>query len=314
MRHLLLLLCVLGVTACGGSWSNRNLEFVAALPSRAALASNLPSSGSSAQPLSSRRDGLNAGEPSQAYADTRKANADFNGLLDFFLGVLDSVRAVPPTSRSGESRTWGPFVAKDNPGFEFQLIIALVSTDPRDTYAWKLQARRLGTPTFFDVVKGAFQASAETVRKGMGQIEVPVKDFRDQLQVDSTFKGIDSISLGYFTAGFPTTSTLAFTFSPGNTSGFSSLGYAARRAEDGSGAMGFSLKSADANISRLDLVSKWRADGAGVTVSTVGEGNYRGATRVECWNTAFKVTYFKESWPGGQESGAQADCVSVEGL
>jgi len=309
----LFLFSVLTLTACGGTWSNRDLEFIAALPSRAALAAKLPASATSTQPLS-RSDGLNAGEPSQAFAETKKAATDFNGLLDFFLGVLDTVRAVPPTSRDGESRTWGPFTAKDNPGFEFQVIIALVSTQPQDTYGWKLQARKLGTPAFFDVVRGAFQASPETVRKGMGQIEVPVKEYRDQLKLGEPFNQLDSIVLGYFTAGDPNTSQLAFTFAPGNTSGYSSLGYAAKRAEDGSGAMGFSLKTNDPNVSRLDVVSKWRADGAGVSISTVGEGTYRGATKGECWSSAFKVTYFKENWPGGQESGTQADCVSIEGL
>ena len=74
------------------------------------------------------------------------------------------------------------------------------------------------------------------------------------------------------------------------------------------------LKTTDVNTTRLDVISKWRADGAGVSISTVGEGNYRGATKVECWNSSFKVTFFKENWPGGQESGTQADCVSIEGL
>lgn len=309
----ILLLSVLTLTACGGTWSNRDLEFAAALPSRAALSSKLPTSSSSTQPLS-RSDGLNAGEPSTAYADTKKAVADFNGLLDFFLGVIDSVRAVPPTSRSGNSRTWGPFTAKDAPGFQFQVVIALVSTDPQETFGWKLQARKLGEQAWLDIVRGAFQASAETVRKGMGQIEVPVKDFRDQLKVDPNFAQLDAITIGYFTSGDPTITTMAFTFAAGNSGGFSSAGYAAKQAKDGSGAMGFSLKSIDPNTTRLDIVSKWRTDGAGVAIATVAEGNYRGATRVECWDAAFKVTYFKETWPGGQESGVQTACVSIEGL
>ncbi|MBL8938278.1 MAG: hypothetical protein JNM69_27180 [Archangium sp.] len=312
MRHVLLF-SVLVITACGGSWSNRDLEFAAALPSRADLSSKLPTASTTGQPLS-RSDGLNAGEPSQAYADTKKAVSEFNGLLDFFLGVLDSVRSVPPTARDGQSRTWGPFTAKDNPGFQFQVIIALVATEPQETFGWKLQVRKLGTQAWVDVVRGNFQASPETVRKGMGTIEVPVKDFRDLITVDPNFRQLDSIVIGYFTAGFPNTAQMAFTFAPGNTSGLSGAGYAAKRLQDGSGAMGFSLRSLDPNTTRLDTVSKWRADGAGVSVANVVEGNYRGATRTECWNASFKVTYFKENWPGGQESGNASTCVSVEGL
>lgn len=312
MRTLLLASFI--VSGCGGTWSNRDLEFAAALPTRAELASKLPATASSAQPLDRARDGLNAGDPSQAWADTRKAANDFNGLLDFFLGVVDSVRSVPPSSRTDTSRTWGPFVAKDNPGFQLQLTIALVSTSPQETFGWKVQARPLGASEWFDIVRGSFQASSETVRRGMGTIEVPVKDFRDRLKVDENFRQLDSITIGYFTSSFPTTVTMQFQFAPGNTSGFSSLGYAARRAQDDSGAMGFQLKTTDPNTTRLDVASKWRADGAGVAVMTVAEGNYRGATRAECWDAAFKVVYFKETWPGGKESGRQSDCVSVDGL
>ena len=87
MRNALLF-SVLIFTACGGSWSNRDLEFAAALPSRADLSSKIPTTSTTGQPLS-RSDGLNAGEASQAYAETKKAVTDFNGLLDFFLGVIE---------------------------------------------------------------------------------------------------------------------------------------------------------------------------------------------------------------------------------
>lgn len=301
-------------SACGGSWSNRDLEFAAALPSRAELSSKLPASGSSAQPLT-RSDGLNAGEASKAYADTQQATKDFNGLLDFFLGAVDSVRMVPPTSRSGESRTWGPFSTKDAPGFQFQVIIALVATEPTDAYGWKVQAKKLGTAEWIDLVRGSFQASAETVRKGRGQIEVPVKEFRDRIPVtDAKLSALDSIVIGYVTDTDPTLSSMAFTFAPGNPEQLSAGGYQARQSSNGSGAMAFTLKSTNPMTLRFDNVSKWRTDGAGVSVATVSEGTYRGATRVECWDTAFKVTYFKENWPGGQESGRAADCANVEGL
>jgi hypothetical protein len=312
MKYLLLL-GGLVLTSCGGTWSTRDLEFVAALPSPAALEAKLPLTATNSQPLS-RRDGLNAGEPSQVFAETKKAVTEFNGLLDFFLGVLDSVRVVPPTSRSGESRTWGPFTAKDNPGFEFQVRIELLGTKSQETYGWKLEARKLGTQNFFDVVRGTFHPSPETVRKGAGQIEVPVKDYRDQLKLTESLNQLDSISLEYFTGGEPYTSTLAFTVAPGNISGYSTSGYAVKRAQGGSGAIGFSIKTNDVNTSRLDVISTWRADGAGRSISTVAEGSFLGTTKIECWNAAFKVTFFKENWPGGNESGTQSDCVSVEGL
>jgi hypothetical protein len=309
MRRLLFPALLL-LSACGGTWSNADLEFAAALPSKRELTSQLPTSATTGQPLS-RHDGLNAGEPSQAYADTKKAVTDFNGLLDFFLGVLDTVRQQPPTSRADDSRTWGPFSAADVPGFQFQVTIALTGTEPRDTFGWRIQARKNGEPDFFDLVRGSFQSSPDTVRRGMGAIEVPVKDVRGRLTLDPQFQQLDQIVIGYQTASFPQTTQMGFTFAPGNTSGFSQAGYGSERREDGSGAMVFALSTTDANIRKATVRSRWLKDGAGASQLTVDEGTYRGATRVECWNAQFKVTWFKENWPGGHESGREADCPQV---
>lgn len=308
-----ILLSVSMLTACGGSWSNRDLEFAAALPQRDALTSKLPTSASSGQPLS-RSDGLNAGEPSRAYADTKDAAKTFNDILGFFLGVVETVRKVPPTSRTTNSRTWGPFSAQDNPGFQFQVVIALTATEPKDTFGWKVQARKLGTQDWLDLVRGNFQAT-ETVLKGRGQFEVPVKEFKSQIPItDEKLAALDQVVIGYVTDADPSLSSMTFTFAPGNPELLSAGGYQARQKADGSGAMGFVIKSTNPMTSRLDIVSKWRGDGAGVSVATVSEGTYSGATRIECWNAAFKVSYFRETWPGGQESGVATDCVSVEGL
>lgn len=297
-------------SACGGTWSNQDLEFAAALPSKAELNARLPTTATTGQPLS-RQDGLNAGEPSQAYADTKKAVTDFNGLLDFFLGVLDTVRQQPPTTRAEGARTWGPFSAADAPGFQFQVTIALTSSEPRDTYGWRIQARKLGEPEFFDLVRGNFQSSAETVRRGMGTIEVPVKDVKAKLTLSPEFQQLDQIVIGYQTATFPQATQMGFTFAAGNTSGFSQAGYGSERREDGSGAMVFALTTTDANIRKSTVRSRWLKDGAGASLLTVDEGTFRGATRVECWNAQFKVTWFKENWPGGKESGREADCPAV---
>ncbi|MCA3016543.1 MAG: hypothetical protein INH41_29525 [Myxococcaceae bacterium] len=303
------LLCpaLLVVTACGGNWSNADLEFSAALPWRRELGSTLPTSASTGQPLS-RQDGLNAGEPSQAYVDTKKAVTDFNGLLDFFLGVIDTVRAQPPSSRADEARTWGPFVAADLPGYQFQVTITRTASEPRETFAWSIQARRFGEADFFDLVRGDFQASPETVRRGVGTIEVPVKEVRARATLPAELQQLDRVSIGYQTSTFPQTTQMGFTFAAGNPIGLSQGGYRSERREDGAGALVFSLSSLDPNLRRATVRSRWLVDGSGAAVLTVDEGTYRGATRSECWNAQYKVTWFKESWPGGKESGRQADC------
>ena len=76
-----LLFSVLLLAGCGGNWSNSDLAFANALPRRDDLRSKLPSS--TTQPLEgvgTRHDGLVVGDPSGAWAQTRKAATDYNGL------------------------------------------------------------------------------------------------------------------------------------------------------------------------------------------------------------------------------------------
>src|SRR4051794_1016053 len=109
------LLCLLA--ACGGNFSNEDLEYLNALPTREALASKLPGTGtSSGSGLAQRRDRLSVGDPSQLYLDTQKASTDFNNGLDGLLSLLENIRTVPPTTRELDRRIWGPFPDNNNPG------------------------------------------------------------------------------------------------------------------------------------------------------------------------------------------------------
>ncbi len=297
--------------ACGGSWSNKDLEFVSTLPSRDALSSNLPQpkAGSPLTGVSTRHDGLNVGDPSQAYARTRKASADFNSILDFLLGVVEKVRALPPSARTADSRTWGPYSDPNNPGFRFRLTITQLDLTH---YRWAIESLPQ-TGDAFPIVTGAFEATASLL-EGKGAMTVHVKEFRDRLKVSPDLARLDQIAIGYVTDSDPRLSRLEFTVAPGAVSGLSSIGYTAREKSDGSGAMRFLFTTLDPNVTELEIGSVWLHSGAGVAVMTVKKGSYAGATAVECWDEGFVVTYAAESWPGGAVSGKQSDCVKVAGL
>lgn len=311
MRHLLIV-SALSFVACGGNWSTRDLEFANALPRRADLQARLPQVASASQPLegvSTRRDALNVGDPSATWAQTKKASTDFNALLDTALGIVDTVRQYPPTTRSDEARVWGPYPDAKNPGFEFQVGISQLEATK---FAWALQARRSGGD-FFDVVTGAFEAST-SARQGTGAMVVHVATFKDQLAVDDAFKALDRIDVGYQTASWPRRVDMAFTFTPGNTSGLSTIGYTYRQKEDGAGALAFQVRTTSAEATALTTVALWNARGAGKGQAMVTEGLYTGATVSECWDTAQKVVFYAEGWMGGQQSGSATDCVVIDGL
>lgn len=311
MRLLLPLLGALGLTACGGNWSNADLAFVDALPRAADLRAQLPAS-AAAQPLSgsaTRRDGLSVGEPSAAWAQTRKASADFNGLVDLLLGMVDRVRLLPPTTRTADGRTWGPWPDANNPGTEVQVRITRTA---EATYGWAIEARQ-GEGDFFALLTGDF-VSAGAARRGRGALTVHVKDFRDRLRVDAELQQLDRIEVGYVLDAFPHRVEMLFTFTPGASSGLSALGYTSRLAEDGSGALRFVFSGPGPEIRELELDARWSVGGAGRALGTVREGLYQGATTTECWGADFAVVHYAESWAGGQVSGSAADCVTVAGL
>ncbi len=306
------------VSACGGNWSNRDLDFINALPDTTALKSNLPERSTSSSPLSgvqTRRDGLSVGDPSQAYSDARKAKTDFNGMLDSILGTVELLRQYPPTTRTDASRIWGPYPDSQNAGFEFRLTITLVtdSTAGTSSFAWALESHKVGND-FFPVVTGAFKPTM-SLKQGQGSMIVHVKDFKDQLKVDDGLRALDQIDISYTTDAFPNAVGMLFTFAAGNTSGLSQIGYLSKELADGSGALAFALATpSNPAVTVMQSAAVWRPSGAGRSQGLVTEGTAKGASQVECWDDTFHVTYFAQGWPGGMVSGNESDCVTVSGF
>ena len=312
MRALIFSAVVLA-TACGGNWSNRDLDFANALPDRDLLKSKLPTSTTSSAPLTgveTRRDGLSVGDPSTAYADANKAKSDFNGMIDNILGAVDAIRKYPPTTRATSSRIWGPYADTNNPGFEFRLVIT--QTDDA-SFTWSLDSHKIGED-FFSIVSGAFNPTMSLTR-GQGSFAVHIKDFKSKIKIDAGLEALDEISVSYATDVFPNTVAMLFTFSSGNASGLSKIGYTSRELADASGALQFLISTPDnAQISSSKINAMWLPSGAGRSVGSIQTGTLAGASQTECWDAAFTVTYFKQDWLGGMTSGNASDCVDVPGL
>jgi hypothetical protein len=308
MRPPILLCLPLALAACGGSWSNRDLEFSGALPSRAELRSKLPTATTTTSPLTStgtRRDELNVGDPSKAYADTRSAQASFNGVLDTFLGVLDTVRGLPPTSRTNDARVWGPYPDSQHPGYQFSVEVHQASATE---YSWRVSSQPAVGGAAVAIVDGAFTASA-TARQGQGALVVHVKDFRSQLAVDASLQALDRVDLSYRTDTSPIRVHMAFTFAPGSSSTLSAE-YEYLEQADRSGVMAFTLRSASPEASQLDASARWSSLGDGRSDALVTAGTFAGASVSECWDQQFRVSYYVQRWSGGEVAGQPAACVT----
>jgi hypothetical protein len=311
MRSLSILSVVVVISGCGGNWSNADLAFANALPRRDELKSKLPTA-STSQPLegtSTRRDGLMVGDASGAWAQTRKAAADYNGMIDQLLGLVDQVRRVAPSTRAENTRIWGPYADSNNPGREVQLRITRVD---ELNFEWSIESRAVGQE-FIQIITGNFRAT-ETARRGVGTMVVHVKEFRDVVKVDSNLQQLDQIDVGYVTDMFPKRVEMLFMVKPGSTLALSSLGYTSREQEDGSGSMRFVYARTDPQVEELEITSVWKPTGEGRALGVVRKGTFTGANVTECWGKDFKVVHYAESWITGERSGNEADCVVIEGF
>ena len=310
MKTSSLMSCCLLLAACG-NWSNEDLEFLNAMPTKEQLSSKIPtatSGGLSGE--GTRRQALGLGEASQLYKDTRAVSAQFNGIVSNMVSVVEAIRSVPPTKRSKNQRSWGPWEDKDkNPGFEGRVVITK-EDDTRFTYVFEI--RPIGGE-FFNIVTGEFKPTAMLLKGSGGFVFHAANVVAHKLNGWEDVKALESIQAAYVTDQFPITVNMKFVNVPGQT--VDSLDYGYQENRDKSAGLGFVARGkVDPNILRLAVSSAWLASGAGYGIYTVLEGNYMGAIHFECWDAAFKTVHVNQTWPGGMVAGDPAGCVTVEGF
>jgi hypothetical protein len=316
MRHcwLLLLGCL---AACGGNFSNDDLEFLNALPTREDLASELPGSSGTVSEggLRRRSDALAVGDPSELYRDTRAASDTFNGGMDGLLTLLERIRELPPTTRAPELRVWGPWPDPDHPGYDVRFAM---KREP-GSFIYLLQYRTQGSGEegWWSAIEGTFQPDGG-LREGTGAVRVLVKQTKAHGFDARGLADLDLLEIVYQTRALPITVRMRFVPSSPETA--SELLYGYRELPGGLGEMGFLLEDTDilpgTKKEDLAIISRWTKDRGGVGIISVTGGDVPAgftATQVECWDASFRVTYLKRSWETAVVGSASA-CPDVSAL
>ncbi len=307
MKRVLTIFAVFALSGCWGTWSNADLEYVNALPTKETLEAQL--NGTTTQPLSgasTRQQGLfgkaplNVGDPSESYQSTSDAVKNFNGLIDLIVGVVSYVETIPPTTRTSSARIWGPYPDSNHPGFDVRITVNKVDQGHFNyTFEWRKQAGG----DFFSLVDGAAAPTAN-LHHGRGSITVHAQQARDTL---GGWMGIDQVQIGYDTTGFPTAvDAKAMASNDGGT-----LEVAYEQAQDSSGKLGFAAfpdpTLTNGAVIEVDAKSVWLTDGSGRQDGVVTQGSWTGAHGTECWSTAHAVTY-QRYWDG-TEHGDAGTCI-----
>lgn len=302
-----LVLIALALTGCG-NWSNADLEFLNALPTKETLEAQLKGTsgqmlrgaGTKQQPLFDENHPLNVGDPSTAYSHTRDTANDFNGIISFVVDIVSFIETVPPTKRTSDSRIWGPYPDDKHPGNEWRVTINKVDMG-HFTYAFECHS----TSTQFATVISGDAKPTPNLHRGIGTINLFFQLAHDNCAGDPT--NADSATIDYDTSKYPTAVEVRAVAS--QDAGTITVDYSEAQ-DNASGTLSFSLDPTvpleDGGISEIQANSYWLPDGSGKQVGQVTKGTLTGTNGIECWDSSQAVTYQK--WWDGTEHGDATKC------
>ncbi|MCP3103878.1 hypothetical protein LZ198_33870 [Myxococcus sp. K15C18031901] len=297
MRYPVLACLCLAMSACGGDFSNDDLEFLNALPQREDLAVKLPGGRQkgAGQRLSPDKGALavRLGEASQLVGDTDETGQEFNEGVDGLLSFLEAIRQLPPTRREPDRRIWGPYRDNNHPGFDTRFVM----TRAGERFDYQLEYRRTnqGEDAWWAFLVGAFQADAG-IRKGTGDISLETGRARGKA-FTTGMEALDRLEIHYQTQALPTRVELVFDYA------LPALLPAKYVFREGAGSvveMTFEIGGTDlvpgGQPEDVALTTRWAPDGRGLGSLEVLRGDITGAKYTECWDRLGRVTFIARSW------------------
>jgi hypothetical protein len=312
---LVLPLAALVAGACG-DYSNEDLAFMNALPDNDELRVNLPARSAALEPATE----------AELARTTHTVTATFNGLLGDLTGMVDYIRSFPPTSRTPDSRTWGPYptdrAQKKNLDWKLRMIMTR-DLDVADRFDYHIDFHEDGTDdlTWLVFVRGWF-LTGQTARRGTGHVELVTADVRAGGLDVSDLGMLDNLAIDYDTLGDPISANMTINDLPtaGSADPPPQVIYAYKATAAGQGQMTFDLIGnliTGPATEDLRVTSSWLPSGVGMAVLKVESGDGAGSQQTECWDSSFDATFNVKPWgtPAEQVAGDQASvCPNISPL
>jgi len=280
-RAVLLFVAVLGA-ACGGKTLTAE-EARSAMPSADQARIGTPSGSA----LTAAPRGAEAFVTADFAVDTRNLAAAVNGGVAWTLGTVELVVALPPTSCSGDTCTWGP----GSGVFDVNDWQLTVTKKDEHEYVWGLAGRPKSSPSsgFITIVSGtAFTTAVRHVGHGDLVVDMDAAKGLDHLTTDPVQSG--KIEATYDNTQHPHVAVTFLGTDDANSTAKVNAAY-----QFDASAAGGDLQVATRNLSTNDtftLHSHWTGVGAGR-----GDAKFAGAatyTETQCWDsnaTAFDLLY-----------------------
>jgi hypothetical protein len=277
-----------GLWLCGcGNYSNDDLDFQLALPE--------PSDMEAKMQLSVIR-----ADSAEYYLITRNVITTFNGLVAELTGLVDLVRGNVPTSRNGDERIWGPWLAEQQPGWQIRVVMlrsTVSETLLRIDYSVQIRPLDTDDSAWVPFLTGMYISSG-SARTGQGEIHLLVDDARNAgfpVNDDPGLAELVKVDVTYDNAGFPMSVT--FDIEKLATASTRSGRVAYVRNQDGSGRLTFDWEGRSDSGAPVtaSMLSRWIGSGAGRADLTADLTPNRSGVittlGIDCWGVDTAATY-----------------------
>jgi hypothetical protein len=290
-------------------------EFRSAPPAGAEVTIGVPGrSGSSSASGAPLEEAL-LGATSEYYQLTYAISTDVNLHALALLGVLHLVTSLPATTRTADSRTWGPYTPGGLDPLTYEISVTRTAAHH---YSYGVLARPRASTSdsdFVPLLDGTIVR--DDALRGTGNMTLQF-DNRRRLVPDACESG----TIGFVFDDTGADATLDVTFTKFGTQNPANVTckndpprdavYHYKRAPDGSGDFVFAVetdieKVPDGNLEDVSIRSRWQADGAGRSDVRISGGDVTPAlakagfsqtavTASQCWGIGF-ATVFESSDP-----------------
>jgi hypothetical protein len=296
-RFWILLLAAYSMNACGGTYSNEDIEFQTSVPSGDDLRPNI-----AAQLV---------GGSAESYKLTYGVVQNYRQILGLVGSLLDHVRRYPATTRTLDSRIWGPFDADKEPGFQIRVSIFRLPptvTLPSYQFAYSIDFGAKANKVFVPVIFGTFDPVGG-VGEGNGVLNFDVDALRSiAFPVGSDVRELRSLNMKHSHQGDSRSLVVHQINVATAKSPTSDLTY--NESVDGSANARFVMTlSENLWAQEVDVVSAWRGDGSGRGEIKVTSGLATGSVGTDCWGSSTIPTFVKRDWAPSASLGDVATCV-----
>jgi hypothetical protein len=267
--------------ACG-NLSNEDIAYLEALPQKQQLHVQVPK-GSAAQNLCA----IGAAE---VYANAKTTGESINAGVDAIIAMVDSIRAVTPTRRDEDSRTWGPFPDKDHPGVQIRVVMVRELDANRTPWRWIYSIAAARPPgAYRPILEGEFFGAQ--ARNGIGRVTLHFENSA-ALGINKPADPAFPAHIYYDLASDPHTVSLDLT--AGRGFGLLSFYYWFAGYVDGHGQFDYAFPDSKNPGCTIEVSTFFNAQGAGRDVFRSRCGAQVFGDVRQCWDASGCLTYVND--------------------